>query len=43
MRDDPQGLGAGCQGRDPDRGRVGVLGWALLVLLMVALLTLWPG
>ncbi|MFH8561755.1 hypothetical protein [Streptomyces sp. NPDC017988] len=43
MRDEAHGLGAGHQGRDPRRGGIGVLGWALLALLVVALLTLWPG
>ncbi|MFG2297169.1 hypothetical protein [Streptomyces sp. NPDC048603] len=30
------------QGRNPHRRRIGVLGWALLGLLLFALLTLWP-
>ncbi|MGA4843759.1 hypothetical protein [Streptomyces sp. G45] len=30
------------QGRDPRRRKVGALGWSLLVLLLVALFTLWP-
>ncbi|MFV0126476.1 hypothetical protein ACLGI4_01940 [Streptomyces sp. HMX112] len=38
----PHGDGAWPQGRDPQRRRIGVLGWALLVLLVVAPLTLGP-
>ncbi|MER5883987.1 hypothetical protein ABT160_09175 [Streptomyces sp. NPDC001941] len=30
------------QGRNPHRRRIGPLGWALLVLLVVALFTLAP-
>nr|WP_280525062.1 hypothetical protein [Streptomyces inhibens] len=30
------------QGRNPQRRKIGVLGWALLIGLMVALFTLWP-
>ncbi|WP_256096869.1 hypothetical protein [Streptomyces agglomeratus] len=43
MGDTPHEAGEWPQGRNPQRRKTGVLGWALLVLLMVALLTLWPG
>ncbi|MET9515124.1 hypothetical protein [Streptomyces sp. NPDC002994] len=42
MGDAPQEPGEWRQGRNPQRRKVGVLGWALLVLLVVALFTLWP-
>ncbi|MEU9984193.1 hypothetical protein [Streptomyces sp. NPDC050856] len=42
MADTPHGDGAWPQGRNPQRRGIGVLGWALLVLLVVALLTLGP-
>ncbi|WP_268830070.1 hypothetical protein [Streptomyces roseoverticillatus] len=43
MGDIPYGAGEGRQGRDPRRRKIGVLGWAVMVLIVVALFTLWPG
>ncbi|MEV7617263.1 hypothetical protein [Streptomyces sp. NPDC089799] len=42
MRDAPLHDTAWHQGRNPHRRRIGVLGWSLLGLLLLALLTLWP-
>lgn len=42
MGDTPREVSAWHQGRNPQRRKVGVLGWALLVLLMVAVFTLGP-
>ncbi|MGW0561367.1 hypothetical protein ACWDZ4_12205 [Streptomyces sp. NPDC003016] len=43
MEDDtPHRAGAWRQGRGPRRRRIGVLGWAVLVLLVVALFVLGP-
>ncbi|MGX1885507.1 hypothetical protein [Streptomyces sp. NPDC055287] len=43
MGDAPHEVGTWHQGRNPQRRKTGALGWALLVLLVVALFTLWPG
>ncbi|WP_255305867.1 hypothetical protein [Streptomyces sp. Wb2n-11] len=40
--DTPHGAGTWRQGRNPRRRKIGVLGWALLVLLVVALFVLGP-
>ncbi|MEU1594500.1 hypothetical protein ABZ468_16925 [Streptomyces sp. NPDC005708] len=42
MGDDSPEAGAWRQGRNPQRQKIGVLGWALLALLLIALLTLAP-
>ncbi|WP_438297578.1 hypothetical protein [Streptomyces sp. HUAS TT7] len=42
MGDAPREVNEWPQGRNPRRRGIGVLGWALLILLMVALFTLWP-
>ncbi|MEV0490885.1 hypothetical protein [Streptomyces atratus] len=42
MGDAPHEVSAWRQGRNPQRRNVGVLGWALLVLLVVAVFTLGP-
>jgi hypothetical protein len=42
MGDAPHEVNAWRQGRNPQRRKIGVLGWALLVLLVVALFTLAP-
>ncbi|MFB7369772.1 hypothetical protein ACFC0D_08040 [Streptomyces sp. NPDC056222] len=42
MGDTPHRSGAWGQGRDPGRRSIGVLGWALPVLVMVGLFTLRP-
>jgi hypothetical protein len=42
MGDGSPDAGAWCQGRNPQRQKIGVLGWALLALLLIALLTLAP-
>ncbi|MFE9558202.1 hypothetical protein ACFYMW_30785 [Streptomyces sp. NPDC006692] len=42
MGDNPHEASAWHQGRNPRRRKIGILGWALLVLLMAALFTLWP-
>jgi hypothetical protein len=42
MGDAPHEVNAWRQGRNPQRRKIGVLGWALLVLLIVALFTLGP-
>jgi hypothetical protein len=42
MGDNSHEVGGWRQGRNPQRRRIGVLGWALLVLLVVALFTLGP-
>ncbi|MFI0714466.1 hypothetical protein ACH4SK_28290 [Streptomyces inhibens] len=42
MEGTPHEVGEWHQGRNPQRRKIGVLGWALLILLMVALFTLWP-
>ncbi|MFI9585835.1 hypothetical protein ACIHCQ_29200 [Streptomyces sp. NPDC052236] len=42
MGDAPHKVSEWHQGRDPQRRKIGVLGWALLVLLMVAVFTLGP-
>ncbi|MGW9025933.1 hypothetical protein ACWGQ5_17355 [Streptomyces sp. NPDC055722] len=42
MGDDSFEAGAWRQGRNPQRRKIGVLGWALLALLLIALFTLLP-
>ncbi|MGI5136917.1 MULTISPECIES: hypothetical protein [unclassified Streptomyces] len=42
MGDASPEAGAWRQGRNPQRQKIGVLGWALLTLLLIALPTLAP-
>ncbi|MEU1217268.1 hypothetical protein ABZ424_33775 [Streptomyces sp. NPDC005790] len=42
MGDTPHETGPWRQGRDPQRRSIGVLGWALLVLLLVVLFAFGP-
>ncbi|MFE7753449.1 hypothetical protein [Streptomyces sp. NPDC057429] len=42
MAHGPHKIGTWHQGRDPRRRTIGVLGWALLLLLLVALVALGP-
>ncbi|MER5771061.1 hypothetical protein [Streptomyces sp. NPDC001985] len=42
MENDPRGAGAWPQGRNPHRRKVGVLGWALLLMVLLVLFLLGP-
>ncbi|MFH8572280.1 hypothetical protein [Streptomyces sp. NPDC017993] len=42
MGDAPRDVSSWPQGRDPQRPKIGVLGWALLVLLLVVLFFCGP-
>lgn len=42
MGENPHAVSEWRQGRNPQRRKIGGLGWALLVLLVVALFTLGP-
>ncbi|MFG3283264.1 hypothetical protein [Streptomyces sp. NPDC048111] len=42
MEDSRHEADAWRQGRNPQRRKIGVLGWTLLILCAIALFALWP-